>query len=444
VGLYTSPHLRSVRERIQINSQPLSEVLFAHYFFDVWDRLEASASRLDLPTSSKPVYFRFLTLMAFHTYLCEGVDTAVIECGIGGEYDSTNIIECPTVSAVTSLGIDHTAMLGDKVEEIAWHKAGIFKSVSKTGQAFTVASQPPEAMAVLQRRAEERGVQLIAVPPHPDIENGNIKLGLAADFQHINASLAVSVAAAHLRSLGVPGVPEPCSKEPLPNKFKRGLETVQWGGRCETRRQGNVVWHLDGGHTIESIRLAAGWLASCISTEQGDATRKNTTCKRILLFNQQTRDAPALARALHLALSQALPPKDEETPLFTHALFSTNITFAAAPEASDSANTSTPTGSLPPAGGGRYKPDLISMNTSASDVLALTVQRNLAATWQELDAGAKVSVFGTVEEAVREVERVAKVAEEHHQRDVVVFVTGSLHLVGGVLEVLETVGTGGL
>ena len=335
-------------------------------------------------------------------------------------------------------------MLGDKVEEIAWHKAGIFKSVSKTGQAFTVASQPPEAMAVLQRRAEERGVQLIAVPPHPDIENGNIKLGLAADFQHINASLAVSVAAAHLRSLGVPGVPEPCSKEPLPNKFKRGLETVQWGGRCETRRQGNVVWHLDGGHTIESIRLAAGWLASCISTEQGDATRKNTTCKRILLFNQQTRDAPALARALHLALSQALPPKDEETPLFTHALFSTNITFAAAPEASDSANTSTPTGSLPPAGGGRYKPDLISMNTSASDVLALTVQRNLAATWQELDAGAKVSVFGTVEEAVREVERVAKVAEEHHQRDVVVFVTGSLHLVGGVLEVLETVGTGGL
>jgi len=440
VGLYTSPHLRSVRERIQINSQPLSEVLFAHYFFDIWDRLETSASRLDLPTTSKPVYFRFLTLMALHTYLCEGVDTAIIECGIGGEYDSTNILESPTVSAVTSLGIDHTAMLGEKVEEIAWHKAGIFKSASKTGHAFTVASQPPEAMAVLELRAEEKGVQLIAVPPHPEIENGSITLGLAADFQHTNASLAVAVATAHLRSLGVPGVPEPLSKEPLPNEFKRGLETVQWGGRCETRRQGKVVWHLDGGHTLESIRLAAGWFASCISTEQGDAKSKSTTRKRILLFNQQTRDAPALARALHWALSEALPPKDEETPLFTHALFSTNITFAAAPEASNSADTSTPNESR---GGGRYKPDLMSMNTSAPDVVALTVQRNLAATWQELDAGAEVGVFGTVEEAVRKVQRVAE-GKDEHQRDVVVFVTGSLHLVGGVLEVLETVGTGGL
>ncbi|OAX81349.1 hypothetical protein ACJ72_04302 [Emergomyces africanus] len=110
VGLYTSPHLRFVRERIQINNEPLSEQQFAKYFFEIWDRLEASAKATGMDPAdpaSKPVYFRFLTLMAFHTYICEGVDAAIIECGIGGEYDTTNIIDRPIVTGITSLGIDH-------------------------------------------------------------------------------------------------------------------------------------------------------------------------------------------------------------------------------------------------------------------------------------------------------------------------------------------------
>ena len=65
--------------------------------------------------------------MALHAYLAEGVDSAVIECGIGGEFDTTNILSKPKVAAVTSLGIDHTIMLGSTLPEIAWHKAGIFK-----------------------------------------------------------------------------------------------------------------------------------------------------------------------------------------------------------------------------------------------------------------------------------------------------------------------------
>ncbi|KAG9649953.1 putative tetrahydrofolylpolyglutamate synthase, partial [Aureobasidium melanogenum] len=110
-GLYTSPHLRFVRERIQINNKPLTEEQFAKYFFETWNRLEAAAKAAGHadPTSkeTKPVYFRFLTLMALHTYISEGVDAAVIECGIGGEFDSTNILVKPSVTAVTSLGIDH-------------------------------------------------------------------------------------------------------------------------------------------------------------------------------------------------------------------------------------------------------------------------------------------------------------------------------------------------
>src|SRR5436189_2410383 len=110
IGLYTSPHLRFVRERIQINNTPLSEAQFARYFFETWDRLESSAKAIGMsPTDpgAKPVYFRFLTLVALHTYMSEGVDAAIIECGIGGEYDSTNILVKPVTTGITSLGIDH-------------------------------------------------------------------------------------------------------------------------------------------------------------------------------------------------------------------------------------------------------------------------------------------------------------------------------------------------
>ena len=153
VGLYTSPHLRFVRERIKINDEPLSEEAFAKYFFEVWNRLEAAAKDRGHPDPSaldtKPAYFRFLTLVAMHCYMSEGVDAAVVECGIGGEFDAKNILVQPTATAVTSLGIDHVVLLGDTISSIAWHKAGVFKP----GVPAISAPQPEEAMAVLKQRA---------------------------------------------------------------------------------------------------------------------------------------------------------------------------------------------------------------------------------------------------------------------------------------------------
>jgi len=461
VGLYTSPHLRSVRERIQINNEPLSETLFTRYFFEIWDRLETSAAAQNLPTTSKPIYFRFLTLVALHAYLKEGVRTTVIECGIGGEYDSTNILTRPTVCAVTSLGVDHTAVLGNTVAQIAWHKAGIFKRTTTSGQAFTVDTQPPAALTVLQARAQEKGVSLHVVPRHPEIASGAVPLGLAADFQKTNASLAVAVAAAHLRTLGIEdtgtlkSAPAASSYSTaaacLPSRFRAGLATTRWGGRCETRREGNIAWHLDGGHTLESIKLAAEWFASCIVAPTSPAapallddsainavpTYISATARaprRILLFNQQTRDAVALAQALHGALAVALSDARSggrsrgidhgAEPLFAHVLFSTNVTYGA---------------------GAGYKPDLLSINTSATDVETLSVQRGLADTWRKLEAkhdtekesGGKkctVEVQDTLEAAVARIRKLAG------KEECVVLVTGSLHLVGGVLEVLETSG----
>lgn len=398
IGLYTSPHLRFVRERIQINNKPLTEEAFARYFFEVWDRLEDVARKGGKPTdiTAKPVYFRYLTLMAFHTYISEKVETAIIECGIGGEYDSTNIIDLPTTCGITSLGIDHTAILGNTIEEIAWHKAGIMKP---NAPCFTV-PQPSAAMSVLQERANTIATSLSVVPHHP--LTSSIKLGLAAPFQVTNASLAIAIASSHLASLHQ--TDRAGSGSGLPPEFIRGLQATRWPGRCEVRLEGNVLWHIDSGHTLESIELAASWFASQIRPAQKGNTQSST---RILLFNQQTRDANALARALHKTLAISL---QDERP-FTHVVFCTNVTFKES----------------------GYRPDLQSTMTDAAAVQSLQVQKGLAETWNEIDPKADVSVVGSIEEAVgwsRDI--AAKVQDE-----VMVLVTGSAHLVGGFLEVLE-------
>lgn len=406
VGLYTSPHLRFVRERIQINNQPLSEEVFAKYFFEVWDRLEEAAAKAGhqdpKSTETKPVYFRFLTLMALHAYMQEKVGTAVLECGIGGEYDSTNILVKPSATGVTSLGIDHTAMLGDTIESIAWHKAGVFK---EGVPAFT-APQPASALKVLHERAQERKTELVEVPQYTALNQ--IKLGLHGEFQKINASVAIAICASHLHKLGYSGLPDPRDKEAaLPAEFIAGLEQVHLGGRCEVRpdalRQG-LTWYVDGGHTLESIEMAATWFASTAAQSQTDAQKKT----RILVFNQQTRDAPSLARKLHDTLASAL---NDRHP-FKHAIFCTNTTYKDA----------------------GFKADLVSINTNKRDVDTLKVQKELAGSWDSIDPDASVHVLSTIEEAI------SKARELAPEDQVEVLVTGSLHLVGGVIEILESEG----
>lgn len=403
VGLYTSPHLRFVRERIQINGQPLSEEQFAKYFFEVWDRLEeASKAEGQDPQApgAKPVYFRYLTLMAFHTYVSEKVDTAVIECGIGGAYDSTNVIQKPSVTGITSLGIDHVAMLGSTIDQIAWHKAGIMK---KGAKCFTTSSQPEDAKVVLRQVAAEKGATLEFVDIRPEIANGDIKLGLQAEFQKTNGSLAEAVAREWLSQQGFQNDPE------FDSKIRRGLENVHWAGRCETRREPGIRWCIDGGHTLESIELAGQWFASQLTSTPSHSPNQ----ARFLIFNQQTRDANALATALFTTLSTAL----NDSHPFTHAVFCTNTTFV-------------DTG---------FRPDLISVNTNASDVDALKVQNNLADTWRAIDPHVDVTVVRTIEEAVALVRAFSNGRNaDVNAGEVTTLVTGSLHLVGGFLEVLES------
>lgn len=197
------------------------------------------------------MYFRYLNLMSYHVFLQEGVDAAVYEVGVGGEYDSTNIVDRPAVTGISSLGIDHVFTLGETIDKIAWHKAGI----QKAGVPSFTVEQKPEAMEVLEKRATEKQVKSFRVVDiDPRLTGVNIKP--AANFQRGNASLAIFLAETVLKKLDH-GFST--SLDTLPREFVDALEHVVWRGRCETKVEGNVTWYLDGAHTADSIIVAAKW-----------------------------------------------------------------------------------------------------------------------------------------------------------------------------------------
>lgn len=301
IGLYTSPHLLSVRDRIMINSEPISEEAFTRYFFEVWDALEGSTVQAGGEQNSMPNYFRFLTLMSFHIFLQEVVDVAIYEVGVGGAWDSTNIVERPAVTGITTLGIDHVAVLGDTIEKIAWHKAGIFKPQCP---AFTV-PQVPEASKVLQDRADEKQVTLETVKEFPAISR--FKVVPDAEYQRQNASLALALASSVLEKLGYPSS---LTRDP-DTVAKDGIEQTVWRGRCEIKIDGHRRWYLDGAHTLDSLRVASQWFAQQC---------ENDSMMRVLIFNQQSRpEATELLRSLHSTLQG-------RRITFDHVIFCTNVT----------------------------------------------------------------------------------------------------------------------
>uniref|UniRef100_A0A4W5Q7E5 Folylpolyglutamate synthase n=1 Tax=Hucho hucho TaxID=62062 RepID=A0A4W5Q7E5_9TELE len=316
-GFYSSPHLVQVRERIRINGQPISKELFTKYFWEVFAQLDATK---DSHGVSMPAYFRFLTILAFHVFLQERVDLAVIEVGIGGAYDCTNIIRKPWVCGISSLGIDHTSILGDTIEEIAWQKAGIFKP----GVPVFTVKQPDRSMTVLQDRAKEIGCPLLVCPDLEQYESGPgpLSLGLAGQQQRCNASLALQLSKTWLQryrqsddQLAAPVVEnrlvsQATAFKPSPIMVK-GLEATEWPGRTQTLRHGPVTYYLDGAHTTGSMQACVHWFSQEIQQEESS---NRGPVIRVLLFNATgERDSAAMLKLL-------------EPCRFDFAVFCPNIT----------------------------------------------------------------------------------------------------------------------
>ncbi|KAJ6539491.1 FolC bifunctional protein [Mycena capillaripes] len=401
-GLYTSPHLIAVRERIRINGKPLSEEDFAKFFFEVWDRINENKKRVET-TPDKPGYFRFMTLVAYHTFLSLKVDVTILEVGVGGTYDSTNIVPKPVTTGITALGIDHVTVLGKTLAEIAWHKGGIFK---EDVPAFTV-NQPLEGLDVLRQQAKDlKASEFNVVSTIPELSE--VKLGLAGVHQIQNATLAIHLARSFLQGRG-----SVSSEKLLTDDFIRGLENARWPGRCQTVSDPvftNTTWYLDGAHTFESLECCMQWFVN-----PGVGLQKTARNTRILIFNcTNGRSGSAFLELIHSLIATRLKLfESDETAssFFDHVIFCTNVTYV----------------------DGGFKGDLTTLAIPEADLAQLKTQHQLAAAWRSLiptfPAG-NIHVLPSIEHSVNLVRQL-----ESDTGNANVLVTGSLHLVGGAIEV---------
>lgn len=236
-GLYTSPHLVEPVERIQIAGIPVTRPRFAAAFDEVHETAARmlSAGELDL----HPTYFETVTAMAFVLFRQEQVDTVVLEVGLGGRLDATNVVT-PELCVITAIDFDHPAFLGETIEKIAGEKAGILKE----GVPAIFAEQRPEAEAVLRARARGPYVlakEWLAQDVQMDARGSRFRLGdmeitcpLAGEHQLHNAKTA----ALALRHLGI-----------APDGISRAL----WPGRLETVSEQPAIV-LDGAHNPAGAR----------------------------------------------------------------------------------------------------------------------------------------------------------------------------------------------
>lgn len=238
-GLYTSPHLISPTERIRINFLPICEKRFAEEFFFVFDRITSDTS---MP---QPHSLQLLALLGLHIFIQDKVDVAIIETHHGGEFDITNVFEEPVVAVVTRVGMDHVRQLGPTIQDIAWHKSGIFR---RNVPAISI-SQDDEIMAVLRSRAIQKGTILTLAPPYigdlpsslPEPQSENCAIAIAAVDAFVNQRYGTSVESDVIRV---------------------GTSSFSWPGRFEVvSRRGNV-WFLDGAHNELGIDRCLKWFAS--------------------------------------------------------------------------------------------------------------------------------------------------------------------------------------
>ena len=282
VGTFTSPHMDSIRERIQLDGVPLEEEPFwqaasvvrevESCLFEEWGAFN---------------YFEILTAMMFVVFQQEAVDLAIIEVGIGGLLDNTNVGH-PLVSVITTIGLDHQDLLGSTLEEITAQKAGIIKS----GQQVVVGPVTRECMDVIREIASEKGATVQAFgedfslveDSYQDIELTIPleQLALKGTFQKENATVAIRAFRSWMEATG---------RSVQPECIEAALRVVSWPGRMEVLQATPLVI-IDGAHNLPAIER----LVQNMTIRVGK--------KQTLLFSALTRKD---SQQMLLRLQEALP-----------------------------------------------------------------------------------------------------------------------------------------
>lgn len=244
-GLYTSPHLCSVRERFQVDGRPIAE-----------DRLLAYADEIRSVVAARGLtFFEAATVLAFHVFASEGVEVQVVEVGLGGRLDATNVL-VPAACALTNVALDHAEFLGDTLPAIAREKAGIIKP----GVPVVTAETDPTLLAVFREVAAARGAPLTALDP-ADLADVDVALDhtaftfetppwgalrlrtpLVGRHQAANAALAVALLA-HL----------PDGLRPDARQVVDGVARVRWPGRDQIEEIDGTTWLFDVAHNVAGI-----------------------------------------------------------------------------------------------------------------------------------------------------------------------------------------------
>lgn len=241
---YTSPHLVSVNERFVIDGQPIGERDLEHAINDVRGAIERLRAGRHLQV--EPTYFEVTTAIAFELFRRARVDVAVIEVGLGGRLDATNVVE-PAATAITSIGFDHERFLGTTLREIAFEKAGIIKP----GVPLVVGEMPPEAFDAIAATARDRNAPLIRAEASAISRAGVVDLGLKGRHQRQNAAVAATL----LEVVNGLGISAPAEA------IRVGLSHAAWPGRLDLRTlPGGREVLLDAAHNPDGATALASFL----------------------------------------------------------------------------------------------------------------------------------------------------------------------------------------
>lgn len=235
-GLYTSPHLVKLGERVQVDRRLLTEAEIVAYANELRPLAEKAAA---YAADEHATFFEFMTAMAFIQFERKRVDVAIVETGMGGRLDATNVVQ-PAVSVITSIGLDHCAELGDTVEKIAREKAGIIKP----GRPVVIGRMPAGAERVIREVAAAQGAPVHSVREIFGEETaGYPATNLEGDYQRWNAATATLA----VRLL-------PAALRPDEAAIARGLAQVDWPGRWQRLEIGDRHLILDASHNPEGAR----------------------------------------------------------------------------------------------------------------------------------------------------------------------------------------------
>lgn len=429
-GLFTSPHLLDIRERIRTNGKPVSSQVFGRVYWHLRNKLEQHAKSTqgndDLPTL--PGYFRMLTLMALYVFAHHqdpAVDVMVVEVGMGGRHDATNVVAAPKVCGIALIDYDHVQILGDTLEKIAEEKVGIYTGREQAGEhCFVLDTNEPSPLQVIEDCVSTlRGKVKLMGRQHGPVLPLGAQLGLPGRHQRDNVELAIAMCREAMQRFPqleqrgrhnqhFEGEP----RGPGDNSLLPALSTVSWPGRCQLVTTDRMRLYLDGAHTVQSLNTGFEWF-------------------------QQQEEAPKCWKALIFMCSHERNPVELLQVLsraeFDVAVFARTDSERPSAVAKPSAEAMLRASNLP------YRPELHVGGMGGAE----TWHDSLATVWRHLvreesttiaphPEGSGPAVLsnlgaGDALKAVRELS-----GSSGASPNVRVFVTGSLYLVGSVLNAI--------